>query len=283
MEPHGLQKAPWSAIEKALVELGGVTERKTRKHRSTLVKMPTGFNISLGKNGVADLAGVSGLMRDLVRAKVEPTLFLAKLEGGAWYREPTKVVKLRTYLKANSPKIDDPNSWHEVLTKFQSEEAPVDMATMPTETIPNTDSVRFPYSTSELLDLVGISKELRPKANVRLATQMRKEHGVCKSLIESGEAVKLPSTTRKDSLEYRFTDKAVMVIGEEMLRYYEPKKLEPETPAPVKETTKPTEKRDLSPGESLLAMCKHFGVQPVWDGYTVDHQNTLIRLAKSVG
>ena len=295
---YGLHSVSWGNVRKALRKLGGVPARTTNSHGSALIRMPTGAQISTGKDSEAHTKvlgdGIRQLMDEVRRAGLEPALMLAVLDntGCAWTAKPPVVSDLAVYLRQQGVPVNGVSRWSEALKGFGvwlAKRNPTP-ATKSAEKPAEKPADRYPFDTAKLLDLADLKGDARARASIWLGNAMSRTHtpDFIAKLLDSGEALRDTSTGRTVN---RYTEHAALLIAEEAQRRYAPKPeptkeepvtiATPEIPAvrPTAAPQAPAEEPQTGLAHALLALCRHHAAAPVFEGLTLDVNATVIALA----
>jgi hypothetical protein len=261
---HGLHSATWRNIRKALRKLGGRPLPSTNNHDSTLIELPTRARVTTGKAKDTDeqvrVAGLQQLLHEVQKARLDPILFLAVLDGVgcAWVTKPAEVSLLEQFIRINGARLDTEAAWRRTLTEFSrrfegttvaaegTEGADAADATAPEPATP-TAAVRPPetppeapaeaptepsgahsFTVQDVIDAAGVAAGDRVRAKQYIYNRAPNLTGPIPELIAAGHIIRKPRT--------RFNERAALAVAELLAKAF----VRTTTPAPEPEATEST-------------------------------------------
>lgn len=288
---YGLEGATHSAVKKALTQLGGEYSRTAKKEMNDYMRMPTGFQIAVGRpnSGPNDFKrdGLQQLMEQVIRAGVEPILFLALLDvqGVSWYTKPAIVSNLASYIRKIKPNLSTPKWWRQVLKDFghsRYDEQAVKAEGLRRAT--QSDSSHA-HRLPEALELAGVPESRQRAVEQWIYESFRKQTGEAYDAVKDKDLLVEESGKRRS---YQLTADGVVrlaTITQEREIKLGHQQATPE-PASVKETTSVVKpEQALTPGQAVVLLAQEHGLDLPWreeDPLTVDHERLLVLLAEKL-
>jgi hypothetical protein len=300
----GLKAIEWGPARRALARLGAQHSGTTAKHGVYTMVLPNGRQIPLGKasepQGRAHRHAVATLLGVLEGAEVPLLTFLAVLdaEGGAvWVKPPPGLSAMREIVEIVD--LSTPEGWREAVDRYASASPP--------EPEPEPEPVVEPEPelpierwlvASEVVQLAGSTKGGR----YRLMRAVQRRTPPFDALIDEGAIRQVPRPAGMPG-RYQtvlgFTEQAAMAAAEWLAGWVieeagapempqEAPQVEPgpQGPAPAVEApavalAKPG-RTFAAPAEALLELCRWHGVEPVFVGFGIDVEATVLLLADSL-
>lgn len=281
---YGLQKADWSAIKKTLKTLGGKYHRTTNKEFTDQFIMPTGHQIAVGRSnsGHDDIKeiGLKQLMEEVIKARVEPMLFLALLsaEGAAWHSKPPVVTKLEKYLISHKPDLSSPESWRGVIKMFAVEARKQEE--LKSKRPVKQDQSEFKYDIKQAIDLLELPTNKKESWYKRIRQGIKNKKEVF-DLLQTGNNLKIEQKTKREF--FYVSEAGALIIAEHIAKEVG---IDTKTPTPSPVLNAKAEAAPLSAGQALMRLSNKYNIELKWKGdqaLTVDHEQFLIDLAGVIG
>jgi hypothetical protein len=315
----GLKAITWGPARRALLKLGAVAVGTTTKHGNYLVELPNGRKVEMGKAddllGRAHKGRAGALLAKLDEAGLDPLLFLAVLDrlgGAVWIQRPELVDVMQQAIDEINGHVVGPERWRSACQRMQELLATMEPAPEPApEPEPQPEPAPEPEPTegrwlivSEVVALSGVPEEVKRKAASRLRYITSSKQGPFATMPE-GETrmIERPTTSAgRWPQVLAYSERAAMEAAEWLSREYAGVPVPLEAPQGPVEVAPPLDQGSVpvevveahaapqalqapvygGPGEALLALCRWHGVEPVFEGFSIDVPATVMRLAESV-